>query len=340
MAEFEEIATTLAAERAAAPGWRKFVYNNMWRRTSAGFSVQAWQQLSGANVMTYYIVYVFGMAGLEGNINLISSGVQYALFIVFSTATLFFVDKVGGRLLLIFGALGMPVCHFLVGGTLGSYSVPAPEGVDGNLNVIIRVSGKPSHVVIAFSYLLVIVYALTLAPIAWMYAAEVWSLETRASGMGIAAVGNWLSNFALGFSFHLASGTSLTRCSSSLVHYVFLLRCRRFLLTQKRKFSKPCPLRATHEEWPYVSVHKTDRRNYSGGKTLEEIEIIFSKDNPKPWKTKVGQSRIQEEIDNAVRAQSRGLSMSEYNEEKLKMMQAGGLGNANGKDGQQDVEQV
>ena len=139
------------------------------------------------------------MAGLKGNINLISSGVQYALFIVFSTATFFFVDKVGRRPLLIFGALGMAICHFVVGGTLGSYSVPEPNGVDGNLNVIIKVSGSPSRVVIAFSYLLVIVYALTLAPIAWVYAAEVWSLETRATGMGVAAVGNWLFNFALGF---------------------------------------------------------------------------------------------------------------------------------------------
>ena len=80
--------------------------------------------------------------------------------------------------------------------------------------------------------------------------------------------------------------------------------------------------------------------NDSGGKTLEEIEILFSKDGPKPWKTKVGQSKLQEEIDNAVRAQSRGLSMSDYNEEKKKMMQAGGLGNGNGKEGQQEVEQV
>jgi hypothetical protein len=55
IAEFEEITTVLKAERNAPPGWRKFVYNGMWRRTLAGFWCQAWQQLSGANVMTYYI---------------------------------------------------------------------------------------------------------------------------------------------------------------------------------------------------------------------------------------------------------------------------------------------
>ena len=52
VAEWNEITTTMAAERAAAKGWRKFVYNGMWKRTLAGFSVQMWQQNSGANVMT------------------------------------------------------------------------------------------------------------------------------------------------------------------------------------------------------------------------------------------------------------------------------------------------
>jgi MFS family permease len=139
------------------------------------------------------------MAGLTGNINLISSGVQFALFVIFSQATFFFIDKTGRRPLLIYGAVGMGICHFVVGGLLGGFSVPAPGGVGGNLNVIIKVSGAPSHAVIAFSYLLVIIYALTLAPVCWVYAAEVWSLETRATGMGISAVGNWIFNFALGF---------------------------------------------------------------------------------------------------------------------------------------------
>lgn len=51
IAEWEEITTILAAEREAPySGWRRFVKNGMWRRTFAGMSVQAWQQLSGANI--------------------------------------------------------------------------------------------------------------------------------------------------------------------------------------------------------------------------------------------------------------------------------------------------
>jgi sugar porter (SP) family MFS transporter len=192
VAQYEEIVTVLAAERAALKGWRKFVYNGMWRRTLAGFSVQAWQQLSGANVMTYYVVYIFYMANLSGNVNLIAGGVQYALFIIFSSIMFFFVDRIGRRTLLVYGALSMALCHFIVGGVLGSYGVAVPEGVNGDANILIRVTDAPAHTVIAFSYLLIIIYALTLAPICWIYAAEVWSLETRATGMGIAAIGNWL----------------------------------------------------------------------------------------------------------------------------------------------------
>lgn len=101
VAEWEEITTILAAEREGQRGWRRWFKNGMWRRTFAGTSVQAWQQLSGANVMTYYVVYIFDMAGLTGNVGLISSGIQYAIFIVGTAATFFFIDKTGRRPLLV-----------------------------------------------------------------------------------------------------------------------------------------------------------------------------------------------------------------------------------------------
>ncbi|KAJ2971385.1 hypothetical protein NUW58_g9431 [Xylaria curta] len=126
IAEWEEIYTVLVAERESVQGWRKFISNGMWKRTLAGMSVQAWQQLSGANVIVYYLTYVFLIAGLEGNINLIASGVQYALFIVFTSIMFFFIDRTGRRTLLIAGALGMGICHFVIGGVLGGFSEPVP----------------------------------------------------------------------------------------------------------------------------------------------------------------------------------------------------------------------
>ncbi|KAL6708429.1 hypothetical protein ACN47E_002692 [Coniothyrium glycines] len=277
IAEYEEIITVLTAERSAPKGWRKFVYNGMWKRTLAGFSVQAWQQLSGANVMTYYVVYIFAMAGLEGNIKLISSGVQYALFIIFSSIMFFFVDKIGRRTLLVWGALAMGFCHFVVGGVLGANYTYVPEGVGGDRNVTMLVRGAPANTVIAFSYALIIVYALTLAPICWVYAAEVWSLETRAWGMGIAAIGNWLFNFAIGL----------------FIPPAFInIRWGLFIV-----FGVMCLLAATQFFFTYPETC---------GKTLEEIEFLFSHEGPHPWKTQKGSAHLAQDMNDIATAQAKG----------------------------------
>ena len=207
------------------------------------------------------------MAGLTGNINLVSSGIQYALFIVFTGAVFFFIDGVGRRPLLIYGAIGMGTCMFIVGGVLGSYGTYVQGGVGGNLNVIVSVTGAASHVVIAFSYLLVIVYALTLAPVAWVYAAEVWSLETRATGMGLAAVANWLFNFAIGLFIPPAFAN---------------ISWKTFII-----FGVLCFGAAVQAFFTYPETAK---------KSLEEIEILFGKGGPMPWRTKVGESALDAHI--------------------------------------------
>ena len=219
--------------------------------------------------MTYYVVYIFSMAGLSGNINLIASGVQYALFIIFTGVMFFYVDKTGRRPLLIYGALAMGICHLIVGGLLSAGEV-VPGGVNGNPNVPVRLSGSKANAVIAFSYMLIIIYAMTLAPVCWIYAAEVWSLETRATGMGISAIGNWLFNFALGL--YIPPGFMNIRYGMFII------------------FGLMCFLAAIHFFFMYPET---------SGKSLEEIQMMFEPGGPKPWKTKRGESRLDAAVEDA-----------------------------------------
>jgi hypothetical protein len=172
----------------------------------------------------------------------------------------------------------MALCHLTVGGVMGAHSTYVPGGVGNppNANIVIQVDkGAPANTVITFSYLLIVVYALTLAPVCWIYAAEVWSLGTRAKGMSYAALANWLFNFALNM-FTPPAFVNIT-------WKVFII------------FGVLCLAAAA---WFFFTYPETC------GKTLEEIELLFSKDGPHPWKTKKGDSRLAAEIE-AVAARKR-----------------------------------
>lgn len=54
------------------------------------------------------------------------------------------------------------------------------------------IKGAPAKAVIALAYIFVGVYGLTWAPVAWIYASEVFPLKYRAKGVGLAASGNWM----------------------------------------------------------------------------------------------------------------------------------------------------
>ena len=64
VAELEEVreAVRIAAESKAI-GYLGLFGLRIWKRTVVGVSVQIWQQLLGGNVMLYYLVYIFNMAG-------------------------------------------------------------------------------------------------------------------------------------------------------------------------------------------------------------------------------------------------------------------------------------
>lgn len=174
----------------------------------------------------------------------------------------------------------MGFCHFVVGGVMGANHVNVPGGVGDppNKNVVISVhSGAPANTVITFSYLLIVVYALTLAPVCWIYAAEVWSLGTRATGMSLAALSNWVFNFALGM-FTPPAFVNIT--------------WKLFII-----FGVLCIVAAA---WFFVLCPETC------GKTLEEVELMFSNDGPRPWNTKKGESRLAAEIEAVAARKAKG----------------------------------
>lgn len=85
--EYAEIKGQVEFERTeGAKSYLDLIKPGIIRRVGLGTSLQMWSQLSGMNIMMYYIIYVFQGAGLTGRRgNLIADSVQYVLNVVFTS---------------------------------------------------------------------------------------------------------------------------------------------------------------------------------------------------------------------------------------------------------------
>ena len=85
--EYAEIQQQVHFEKTeGAKSYLDLLKPGVFRRVGLGASLQMWSQLSGMNIMMYYIIYVFQGAGLTGRRgNLIADSVQYVLNVAFTS---------------------------------------------------------------------------------------------------------------------------------------------------------------------------------------------------------------------------------------------------------------
>ncbi|ODV93279.1 hypothetical protein PACTADRAFT_51892 [Pachysolen tannophilus NRRL Y-2460] len=199
--ELEEIKEQTFIDQEAKDVTYLELFNKQnFRRTSVGMCAQIWQQMCGMNVMMYYIVYIFEMAGYSGNANLVASSIQYVINVVMTIPALLFIDRIGRRVVLLVGAAFMTTWLFAVAGLLAVYSVPAVD-FDGNENITISIpsyNNTASKAIIACSYLFVASFAPTWGPGVWVYCSEIFPNRQRAKANGLCTSLNWIFNFALG----------------------------------------------------------------------------------------------------------------------------------------------
>ncbi|KAI9823637.1 MAG: hypothetical protein M1832_002418 [Thelocarpon impressellum] len=238
---------------------------NMINRTHIGIFTQIWSQLTGMNVMMYYITYVFGMAGLKGNVNLVSSSIQYVINVVMTIPALLYVDTWGRRPTLLVGAILMQTWLYANAGLMASYGHYAgPEGVNNTPEESWAISGPPSKAVIACTYLFVASYAPTWGPVSWIYPPELYPLRVRGKAVALATSANWIFNFALSY--------FVPPAFVNIQWKVYVL------------FAVFCTAMTIHVFFVFPET---------AGKTLEEVEDMFLNGVP-AWKTRVSTRRVLE----------------------------------------------
>ncbi|KAK9318946.1 general substrate transporter [Lipomyces orientalis] len=111
---------------------------------------------------------------------------------------LLFIDSLGRRPLLMYGAIIMPTWLFGVSCLMGVHGHYVPS-VDGNLNIRWSVPSKPAaRAIIACNYLFVAQLFHHLGP-GIGFTCPKFPLKRRAIGNGFCGAWNWIFNFALVF---------------------------------------------------------------------------------------------------------------------------------------------
>lgn len=148
------------------------------RRTILGTSLQMMQQWTGVNFVFYFGTTFFKDLGTISNPFLI--GLITTLVNVLSTPISFWmIERVGRRPLLVWGALGMVVCQFIVAIIGVSDAKHNPSAVRAE---------------IAFICIYISFFASTWGPGAWVVIGEIFPLPIRSRGVGLSTASNWLWN--------------------------------------------------------------------------------------------------------------------------------------------------
>ncbi|GAB7342856.1 hypothetical protein MBLNU457_g0981t1 [Dothideomycetes sp. NU457] len=202
-AELSEIVANEEYERTMIPatgwvgGWANcfkgslFKSNSNLRKTILGTSLQMMQQWTGVNFIFYYSTPFLKSTGAISNTFLIS--LIFTLVNVCSTPISFYtMEKIGRRPLLLWGALGMLICQFLVaiiGVTVGFNHTHVDAAGNTIANNISAVNAQ-----IAFIAIFIFFFASTWGPGAWVVIGEVFPLPIRSRGVALSTASNWLWN--------------------------------------------------------------------------------------------------------------------------------------------------
>ncbi|WVQ78336.1 hypothetical protein IAT38_000421 [Cryptococcus sp. DSM 104549] len=147
------------------------------RRTVLGITMQMMQQWTGVNFIFYFGTTFFTDLGTIHNPFLIS--LITTLVNVCSTPISFWtIERFGRRPILIWGALGMLICEFIV----GIMGVARPHD-----SSIVKAQ-------ISFICFYIFFFASTWGPGAWVSIGEIFPLPIRARGVGLSTASNWFWN--------------------------------------------------------------------------------------------------------------------------------------------------
>ena len=129
---------------------------------------------------------LFQTMGLDYSLQLIMSGVLNVTQLVGVSTSLWTMDRLGRRPLLLAGSTMMFLCHLIIAVLVGKFSHDWPAH---------RPEGWAS---VALLLLYMLSFGASWGPVPWAMPSEIFPSSLRAKGVALSTSSNWLNNFIIG----------------------------------------------------------------------------------------------------------------------------------------------
>jgi sugar porter (SP) family MFS transporter len=179
--EVNLIRNTISNEEVSKVNFGDLIQPGLFKILLLGIFLAVLQQWCGMNVIFYYAADIFQAAGYNIKQLMLQIVVIGGIMVLAVIATIFVVDKVGRKFLMLLGTGSLALIYIIEGYLFH-------QGVQGIPIVILTLCS-------------VAIYSLTLAPVVWVILSEIFPNRIRGAAMSVAAVALWIGNFSLTFSF-------------------------------------------------------------------------------------------------------------------------------------------
>lgn len=248
-----------------------FTGPRMAYRTLLGITLQALQQLTGANFFFYYGTTIFQSTGIDNSYvtAMILGGVNFGM----TFFGLYIVERFGRRKSLIVGGIGMFI-NFLIFASVGTFALD---------NTNPQATPAAGTAMIVFACFFIVFYATTWGPIVWCIVGELFPSHYRAKSMALVTSSNWIWNFLIAFftpfivsNIGFRYGYVFASCNFAAVLIVYFFVCE----TQNRTLeeidtmyiSKVKPWKSSKWVSPSaVRAASVDRGAFKGGEQVETV---------------------------------------------------------------------